>query len=470
MNLNELQNAGDRITDAVNQAVKSGNYGDLSNEIMTGVTEITNGLSMGLSDSIKSAILGGNDRKNTPPAVREPFGTPYVSPAQEKRRQEKLALLVKDVTPQKDGQPYWMTRQQMGQKDCPDWLRKEELTLPIQAEKNRRNYFFRQGWKILSPYYGMGQLIAGVMMALGSGIFALALFWVGLMLRYIFSKGVSAGSGVGLLVAAALFELIFIGSVVLGVKGGRMRRLYKKYQKLGRICGTGDYMRLSDLSRDGGGPVPQMAEDLKKMTKSGFLPDSHFDAQEETLILTRETYLHYLLTEKFRQEEASLGEAMRRNLDQAKNAPEARMVLEEGEKYLEEVHVCKERISDPEMRQKIEKLENITGKIFDEVKKRPESASGLRKFMSYYLPTTLKLLNAYADLSEREEIGDNIREAKKEISESLTGINQAFEKLFDSLFEDVSWDISSDISVMKTMMAHDGLSEDDLIVQEKTVE
>ena len=90
-------------------------------------------------------------------------------------------------------------------------------------------------------------------------------------------------------------------------------------------------MRLSDLSRDGGGPVPQMAEDLKKMMKSGFLPDSHFDAQEETLILTRETYLHYLLTEKFRQEEASLGEAMRRNLDQAKNAPEARMVLEEGE-------------------------------------------------------------------------------------------------------------------------------------------
>ena len=229
-------------------------------------------------------------------------------------------------------------------------------------------------------------------------------------------------------------------------------------------------MRLSDLSRDGGGPVPQMAEDLKKMMKSGFLPDSHFDAQEETLILTRETYLHYLLTEKFRQEEASLGEAMRRNLDQAKNAPEARMVLEEGEKYLEAVHACKERISDPEMRQKIEKLENITGKIFDEVKKRPESASGLRKFMSYYLPTTLKLLNAYADLSEREEIGDNIREAKKEISESLTGINQAFEKLFDSLFEDVSWDISSDISVMKTMMAHDGLSEDDLIVQEKTVE
>ena len=76
MNLNELQNPGDRITDAVNQAVKSGNYGDLSNEIMTGVTEITNGLSMGLSDSIKSAILGGNDRKNTPPAVREPLGTP----------------------------------------------------------------------------------------------------------------------------------------------------------------------------------------------------------------------------------------------------------------------------------------------------------------------------------------------------------------------------------------------------------
>ena len=466
MNLNELQNAGDRITDAVKQAVKSGHYGDLSNEIMTGVTEITNGLSTGLSDSIKSAILGGSYRQSTPPAVR----TPYVSPAQEKRRQEKLALLVRDVVPRKDGQPYWMVRQQMEQKDCPDWLRREELTLPIQAEKNRRNYFFRQGWKILSPYYGMGQLIAGVMMALGSGIFALVLFWIGLMVRYVFGDGASSGSGIGLLIVAILFGLIFIGSLFLGVKGGRMRRLYKKYQKLGRVCGTGDYVRLSDLSRESGGSVSQTAEDLKKMMKNGFLPDSHFDAQEETLILTRETYLHLLLTEKFRQEEVSLGEAMKRNLDQAKNAPEARMVLEEGEKYLEAVHVSKERISDPGMRQKIEKLEYIMEKIFDEVKKRPESASGLRKFMSYYLPTTLKLLNAYADLSEREEIGDNIKEAKKEISESLTGINQAFEKLFDSLFEDVSWDISSDISVMKTMMAHDGLSEDDLIVKEKTAE
>ena len=58
MNLNELQNAGDRITDAVNQAVKSGNYGDLSNEIMTGVTEITNGLSMGSNPPFWEETIG----------------------------------------------------------------------------------------------------------------------------------------------------------------------------------------------------------------------------------------------------------------------------------------------------------------------------------------------------------------------------------------------------------------------------
>ena len=80
--------------------------------------------------------------------------------------------------------------------------------------------------------------------------------------------------------------------------------------------------------------------------------------------------------------------------------------------------------------------------------------------MSYYLPTTVKLLTAYSQIDDKPELGANITGTKKEISDSLDMINDAFEKLFDSMFEDMSWDVSSDISVMKTMMAQDGLAMD----------
>lgn len=78
--------------------------------------------------------------------------------------------------------------------------------------------------------------------------------------------------------------------------------------------------------------------------------------------------------------------------------------------------------------------------------------------MDYYLPTTSKLLHAYIDLDRQGIAGENIKSTKKEIEDTLDTVNAAFERLLDSLFEDTAWDISSDISVMKTMMAQEGLT------------
>ncbi len=99
-------------------------------------------------------------------------------------------------------------------------------------------------------------------------------------------------------------------------------------------------------------------------------------------------------------------------------------------------------------------------RIFAQVKKDPSSADELHKLMNYYLPTTKKLLNAYVELDRQPEVGDNITQTKQQIDEAIDTINTAFESLLDSLFQDMAWDISSDISVMKTMMAQDGLTVD----------
>ena len=88
----------------------------------------------------------------------------------------------------------------------------------------------------------------------------------------------------------------------------------------------------------------------------------------------------------------------------------------------------------------------------------PELISDLHKFMDYYLPTTVKLLKAYEELDKQPVEGENIKTAKQEIENTLDTINEAFENLLDSFFRNTAWDVSTDISVLKTMLAQEGLT------------
>lgn len=103
-------------------------------------------------------------------------------------------------------------------------------------------------------------------------------------------------------------------------------------------------------------------------------------------------------------------------------------------------------------------MEMLIQKIFDRVGEDPDSLDDINKMMEYYLPTTVKLLEAYRNLDEQPVQGENIRNSKAEIEQTLDTLNRAFEKLLDSLFEDVAWDVSSDISVLQTMLAQEGLA------------
>ncbi|MBC7960487.1 MAG: 5-bromo-4-chloroindolyl phosphate hydrolysis family protein, partial [Vallitaleaceae bacterium] len=103
----------------------------------------------------------------------------------------------------------------------------------------------------------------------------------------------------------------------------------------------------------------------------------------------------------------------------------------------------------------------IISKIIEYVEVHPEKLSEVRRFMEYYLPTTLKLLNAYREFDRQPIQGENIRTAKSEIKNALDTINGAFENLLDSLFENAAWDVSTDISVLQTILAQEGLTDKD---------
>lgn len=131
---------------------------------------------------------------------------------------------------------------------------------------------------------------------------------------------------------------------------------------------------------------------------------------------------------------------------------------QEDKSVLQEIRRVNDSIPDPELSRKIDRIEEITGHILDYQKKHPDKAGELHKFLNYYLPTTLKILNAYAELDQQGVDGDNINTTKDRIEGMMDLVVEGFEKQLDKLFEGDMMDISSDISVMEKMLNHDGLA------------
>ncbi len=145
--------------------------------------------------------------------------------------------------------------------------------------------------------------------------------------------------------------------------------------------------------------------------------------------------------------------------DRSSLPPKVLQVLSAGDSYLTQIREANAAIPGEVISGKLDHLEKIIQKIYARIEEHPEQVEDLDKFINYYLPTTLKLVNAYRSFDAQSVQGDNIQTAKKEIESTLDTINYAFETLLDSLYEDDALDISTDISVLQTMFAQEGLTK-----------
>lgn len=230
--------------------------------------------------------------------------------------------------------------------------------------------------------------------------------------------------------------------------------LYDEYRK---IIGNDEYITIDELCIQTRRPRNKIISEIREMMSSGYLPGAVLDEDETVLILSENAYRYYLKYEKEHSQEKEKEKA--EEAEEQSLSPEAREIIEQGEKYISEFHHLNDIIPDEVMSEKLDRLENMIRRIFEEARRKPEKASGLRKLLDYYLPTTQKLVQAYADTENQPDTA-NIGQIKKEIEDSLDMINTACEKIFDEMFTDDAWDISSDINVMKHMMEQDGLVND----------
>ena len=122
---------------------------------------------------------------------------------------------------------------------------------------------------------------------------------------------------------------------------------------------------------------------------------------------------------------------------------------------LREIRRANDRIADPVLSQKIDRLEEVAGKIFRIIEKEPAKKAKASTFLNYYLPTTQKLLNSYAEFEEAGVSGENLNQAKAKIQSTMDSIVAGFERQLDELYRADAMDIDSDIRVMETMLRRD---------------
>ena len=141
--------------------------------------------------------------------------------------------------------------------------------------------------------------------------------------------------------------------------------------------------------------------------------------------------------------------------------PEVVALRQERDRAISEMRRLNDNIKDPVISQQIDHIEATTGKIFAYVMERPEKKNQIRRFLNYYLPTTMKLLDAYDRMGEAGVSGKNVDGAKGKISELMATIVTAFDHQLDALYADEALDIDAEITVLKNVLTGDGLIDKD---------
>ena len=261
-----------------------------------------------------------------------------------------------------------------------------------------------------------------------------------------------------------IFAVAFISFAVMTYVGVDMVRTVGRFRQYVSVLRDREFCDIKEIASATGRDVRKVLKDVKKMITKGWFCQGHLDEKESCLMVSEHAWNQYTaLMEDMKQrkaEEQAAQKKMQEEYDRL--SPEVQKIVQAGDEYVRRIKAANDAIPGEVISAKISRMELLVDRIFDRVEQNPDSVNDMRRMMDYYLPTTMKLLEAYEELDAQPVQGENIISSKKEIEDTIDTMNLAFEKLLDSLFQDTAWDVSSDISVLHTMLAQEGLTEDGL--------
>ena len=309
-----------------------------------------------------------------------------------------------------------------------------------------------------------GKLVWGILKTVGGGIMTLT--GVSGLLGSGLTAALVNGLGGAMSVLGVFSAALLGGGVWLLTSGIRSVMRVGRFEKYLKALGSKTHCELNQLARMVGKSPKFVRKELKGMIDDGMFLEGHLDEEETSLITSDDSYVHYLEVKQKQavQHQQEVAETKKQQDDAEEQKRDARVqeVLDRGNAFIRDIRACNDAIPGQEISDKISRMETLVRKIFDRVEEHPEVVPELKKLMDYYLPMTVKLLKAYADMDAQPVQGENIQNSKREIEATLDTLNTAFEKLLDSIFKTTALDVSSDISVLNTLLAQEGLTDDEL--------
>ena len=275
----------------------------------------------------------------------------------------------------------------------------------------------------------------------------------------------------GLGVTAALGIMTAGFATLLGF-GVRNLRRASKLKALQRAVGQREAVTFDDLAARMQVSPKAALSTSRTLIKGGYLPQGRIDDENTTLMVTENAYHQYrqfqqsqrqTLAEREAAEAARAAEAAARAAHEQdiseRLTPEQRAFVARGRDYVRQMDALNAAIDDAAVSERITAIQEVVGRILARAEEEPAIIAGLDRLTAYYLPTTVKLLDAYDRLEEEPIQGENISSSRSEIEHTLEVLHSAFEKLFDDTYQDLSLDVSADISVLHAMLAQEGLTE-----------
>lgn len=306
---------------------------------------------------------------------------------------------------------------------------------------------YSQGYRRGSRFYVLGMLLMALgavgtltmSLSLGGALTALASSWFNL--GFLLLSG-----GTGFLLGLSIYAL---------ARGAKTFSLPSRFRTYCQLLEKPRFCEISQLAEKLHRNRSAVLWDIEQLSQAGMLPGARLDDKKTCLMLGEEVYQQYLLSQQHQKERKQL-EALKE-----KEPDSADAVIAEGRSRIRQIREANIALPGEEISAKLDRLEEVTTRIFAYVERHRNKLPDIRRFMDYYLPTTVKLVNSYREFEAQPVQGGNIQNAKKEILEILDTINAAFEKLFDTLYQEDAMDISTDISALKAVLAQEGLAQKD---------
>ncbi len=298
-----------------------------------------------------------------------------------------------------------------------------------------------------------GQRAVGAAFIVGGALVAVPVLILGAIAALASITGMMALCGIGVLGCGAL--------VFAGMKRLRLAAAFDRYRNL---IGTRETIGIAELAEGSAASTGKVRVNVKTMIAKGLFKQATLDETADMLLVTRAAAEQHKIagaTAAQQQRQRAMAASVMPDANESAETatPDQRKTLERGEAFIAALREGKSAIKGQEASRALDRMEELLRAILDTAAENPEVIGDLDQLMDYYLPTAVKLIDAYRDLEGQPVQTDSTRASKQEIEGALASLNTAFEKLLDSLFHDKAIDVAADISVLHTVLAQDGLTK-----------